>query len=125
MLPHLLSSSPFHRLVFIWENKYKLMSYFIVIKSIVLMKSQLSTKIFPKGNSNCREFWICTEIPTPSILIPKGGRFPIGSREYKMLLLMMPGVIFEVVPLLMPLPLLSAVPTSANLPLESIRILLE
>lgn len=85
------------------------------------MKSQLSARTFPKGNYNCREFWICREIPALPIFVCKQGSFLIGAREYKMLPLMMPGVIFEVMPLLMPLPL----STSANLPLESIRILLE
>lgn len=88
------------------------------------MKSQLSAKTFPKGSYDCREFWICREIPTLSIFVRKQGRFFIGAREYKMLPLMMPGVIFEVMPVLMPLPLFTVL-TSANLPLESIRILLE
>lgn len=88
------------------------------------MKSELLAKTFPIRSYNCRELWICREIPALPIFVRKCGRFLTGAREYKMLPLMMPGVIFEVVPLLMPL-LLFTVLTSANLPLESIRILLE
>lgn len=88
------------------------------------MKGQLSAKTFPKVSYNCRELQIGREIPVLSIFVCKQDRLLTGAREYKMLPLMMPGVIFEAVPLLMPLPL-STILTSANLPLESIRILLE
>lgn len=88
------------------------------------MNSQVSPKAFPTVSYNRRELQTGRYIPVLSIFACKQDRLLAGAREYKMLPLVMPGVIFEVMPLLMPLPL-SAILTSADLPLESIRILLE